>query len=356
MPTSYENRQWIYRRRPDGPIGTEHYELVTTELGSDLSPGEALLETHYVSVDPYMRIQQAARPTWEPPHPLGSVQAGAVVARVRAVGSPSSSTAESAVREGDWVLASTGWQERARCPVASLTRLDPALAPVTTALGVLGMPGRTAWFGLMEVGRPRPGETLVVSGAAGAVGSLVVQFGRRAGCRVVGIAGGAEKCRFVVEELGADAAIDYRSHAGPGAMDRELGRVAGGVDVYFDNVGGPITDAVLPRFNLRARGIICGQVSQYDGGLDAPALGPRFLQHLLFQRATLQGVLARDFAHRMDEYLRIATPWVRRGELVFRETIVDGFERLPETLASMLTGGNLGKMLVRVTPRGMSGP
>ena len=212
------------------------------------------------------------------------------------------------------------------------------------------MPGRTAWFGLFDAGRPRPGDTLVVSGAAGAVGSLVVQFGRRAGCRVIGIAGGADKCRFVTDALGAEAAIDYRQFASAAALEAELARVAGKVDVYFDNVGGVVSDAVLPLINLRARVVICGQVSQYDGALDAPTLGPRFLQHLLFQRASIQGVLARDFAPRMDEYLRVATPLVAAGELVWRETVIDGFDRLPEALAAMLRGSNIGKMVVRVVP------
>ncbi len=349
MHPAYPNRQWIYRHRPAGAVGHEHYELATTTLDGELAPGEVLVEARYFSVDPYMRIQQAARPTWEPPHPLGVVQGGGVVGRVRAVRLQPHAESASAVQEGDWVLASLGWQERGRCHVSAVTRLDPEVAPVTTALGVLGMPGRTAWFGLMESGRPRPGETLVVSGAAGAVGSLVVQFGRRAGCRVVGIAGGPEKCRFVEEVLGADAVVDYRRHTEAASLEREIARVAGRVDIYFDNVGGLITDAVVPLFNLRARGIICGQISQYDGGLDAPTLGPRFLQHLLFQRATLQGVLARDYLHRMAEYTAVAAPWVRAGELVFRETIVDGFERLPEALATMLRGGNIGKMIVRAT-------
>lgn len=337
-------RQWIYQRRPVGALGPEHYELVTVPLPVDLGPDELLIEADYFSVDPYMRIQQAARPTWEPAHPLGVVQGGDVVGRVRAVGTAAS---QHSIREGDWVLAHTGWREFARCHVSSVTRLDPTVAPVTTALGVLGMPGRTAWFGLMEAGCPRPGETLVVSGAAGAVGSLVVQFGLRAGCRVVGIAGGPEKCRFVEEVLGADAAVDYRAHADAASLQRELARVMGGVDIYFDNVGGLVTDAVIPLFNLRARGVICGQISQYDGGLDAPTAGPRWLHHLLFQRAKLTGVLARDYTHRMAEYTSLAAPWVRARELVLRETIVESFERLPEALATMLRGGNLGKMLVR---------
>jgi NADPH-dependent curcumin reductase CurA len=340
---TFRNRQWIYASRPPGPVSAACYRLTEATITDELAPGEALIAARYLSVDPYMRIQQAARPTWEAPHPLGVVQRGAVVAQVVAVAAP-----DRGLAPGDWVTAGTGWQELARCPVAELVRVDPAIAPPSTALGALGMPGRTAWFGLMDAGRPRPGDTLVVSGAAGAVGSLVVQFGRLAGCRVVGIAGGPAKCTFVVDELGAHAAIDYQQHAAPGALDAELARLAPAVDVYFDNVGGVITDAVLPRIALRARVVICGQVSQYDGALDAPSLGPRFLHHLLFQRATIQGVLARDSLPRMDEYLRIAGPLVRDRKLIARETIIDGFDQLPAALADQLRGGNIGKMIVRV--------
>ncbi len=339
---STSNRQWIYRARPQGEVGPEHYELCTVDFDPVPAASEVLIEARYLSVDPYMRIQQAARNTWEEPHPLGIVQRGSVVAQVTAAGS-----AVLGFRAGDWVLAYSGWQERARCHPLELTRLDPGQAPVTTALGVLGMPGRTAWFGLMEAGRPKPGETVVVSGAAGAVGSLVVQFAKRAGCRVVGIAGGAAKCAFVRERLGADVAVDYRSFTEWETFSRHLSEVAGGVDVYFDNVGGMTTDAVLPLINRRARVVICGQISQYGGGLDQPEPAPRFLQHLLFQRATIQGILARDFTPRMDEYVRVAAPWVQSGEIVFEETIVDGFAQLPHALARLFRGEARGKMLVR---------
>lgn len=210
------------------------------------------------------------------------------------------------------------------------------------------MPGRTAWFGLMDAGRPKPGETVVVSGAAGAVGSLVTQFAKRAGCRVVGIAGGPEKCAFVTEKLGADSALNYRAFDNTKNLSDEIARVTGGVDVYFDNVSGKITDAVVPSINRRARIIICGAISQYDGGLDNPENGPRFLHHILFQRATIQGILARDFKDRMDEMLRIVGPWVKNKEILFEETIVDGFEQLPNALQSLFEGKNLGKLLVRV--------
>ena len=339
--STLNNEQWIYVRRPDGRVGPEHYERRKSTLDCAVAANEVVVATRFISVDPYMRIQQAARDTYDVPHPLGIVQRAGTVGQVLA-------SASERFAASDWVLGYGGWQRYHRAHADELQKLDPAAAPVTTALGVLGMPGRTAWFGLMDAGRPKPGEALVVSGAAGAVGSLVAQFGKRAGCMVVGIAGGAEKCRFLVERLKLDAAIDYRAFPTAPALAAELQRVAGGVDVYFDNVGGWITDAVIPLIRRRARIIICGAISQYDGGLDRPDLGPRLLQHLLFQRATIQGILARDYVHRMDEMRPIIAPWVKRAEILFEETIVDGFERLPQALNSLFTGQNLGKLLVRI--------
>jgi hypothetical protein len=275
------------------------------------------------------------------PHPLGIVQRAGTVGQVIA-------TANARFAIGDWVLGYGGWQRYHKSHADELQKLDPDAAPVTTALGVLGMPGRTAWFGLMDAGRPKPGETLLVSGAAGAVGSLVAQFGKRAGCRVVGIAGGASKCGFLVDRLKLDAAIDYRLHSTAATLAIEIQRLIGGVDVYFDNVGGWITDAVIPLIKRRARVIICGAISQYDGGLDRPDSGPRLLQHLLFQRATIQGILARDYVYRMDEMKAIVAPWVKNGDIVFEETVIDGFEQLPAALNSLFRGQNLGKLLVKV--------
>ncbi|HEY8026783.1 MAG TPA: NADP-dependent oxidoreductase [Burkholderiaceae bacterium] len=338
---TYDNRQWFYVKRPDGRVGAEHFELRNTQLDGTLAANEVVVRARYISVDPYMRIQQHERNTYDVPHPLGIVQRAGSVGQVVA-------SASERFKEGDWVLGYNGWQLYDKCHANDLQKLDSEAAPVSTALGVLGMPGRTAWFGLMEAGKPKPGETLVVSGAAGAVGSLVAQFGKRAGCRVIGIAGGATKCRYLVEKLGLDGAVDYRAHADTAALADEIQRQSGGVDVYFDNVGGMVTDAVIPLIKRRARIVICGTISQYDGGLDHPDLAPRFLQHMLFQRATIQGILARDFVPRMDEMRAIVEPWVKRREIVFEETFVDGFEQLPEALNMLFDGRNLGKLLVRV--------
>ncbi|MES3022210.1 MAG: NADP-dependent oxidoreductase [Pseudomonadota bacterium] len=334
-------RQWIYRRQPTGAVSAEHYALTEQTLAPSPGAGHVLVEARFFSVDPYMRIGQSSRPSYDPePHPLDTVQQGGVVAQVLASG-------DASFAPGDWVRSYSGWQTHAWVHASALLRLDPAVAPPSTALGVLGMPGRTAWFGLTEAGRPRAGDVVVVSGAAGAVGSLVVQFAKRHGARVLGIAGGAAKCAWLHETLGADWALDYQAFGDADALGAQVKALCGGVDVYFDNVGGMVTDAVLPLIKRRARIVICGQISQYSGGLETAEMGPRLLQHLLYQRATMQGILARDYLHRMDEMERVVAPWVKANEIVFEETIVDGFEQLPAALNALFTGEHRGKLLVR---------
>ncbi|MDE2427796.1 MAG: NADP-dependent oxidoreductase [Burkholderiales bacterium] len=336
------HKQWLYSRHPQGVVGTDHYTMQEQVLDAGLDRDEVLIEARYISVDPYMRINQSAKPTYNPqPHPLNTVQAGGVVGQVLA-------SRTDKLQAGDWVFGMTGWQTHARVHFSDLTKIDPELAPVSTALGVLGMPGRTAWFGLTEAGKPHAGEVVVVSGAAGAVGSLVVQFAKRHGARVLGIAGGAAKCAWLTEKLNADWAIDYRNFSDAETLSTEIQRLTGGVDVYFDNVGGLVTDAVIPLIKRRARIVICGQISQYNGGLDNPEMGPRLLHHMLYQRATMQGILARDYLHRMDEMLPIVAAWVKTGELVFEETFIDGFEQLPHALNSLFTGEHRGKLIVRI--------
>lgn len=340
--TTLTQLQWIYRRQPAGQITADHYELVEQALSTTLASDEVLLACRYFSVDPYMRIGQSSKPTYDQdPHPLDTVQQAGVVSQVLASNA-------AGFTEGDWVTSYTGWQTHARVHASALKKLDPEQAPVTTALGVLGMPGRTAWFGLTESGKPHAGEVVVVSGAAGAVGSLVVQYAKRHGALVLGIAGGGAKCDWVRHALGADWAIDYKAHASAESLSAAIRDATGGVDVYFDNVGGMVTDAVIPLINRRARIVICGQISQYGGGLETPDMGPRLLHHMLYQRATIQGMLARDYVHRMDEMTRIVAPWVRSGEIVFEETIMEGFRQLPAALNSLFTGDHRGKLLVTV--------
>lgn len=336
------NRQWIYQQPPAELVGPDHYRYQEQPLDTTLGRDEVLVAARYISVDPYMRIGQSGKPTYDPlPHPVGVVQQAGVVAQVLA-----SSTA--ALQPGDWVRTYSGWQTHAVLHASAVTRIDPQLAPVSTALGVLGMPGRTAWFGLTEAGKPRAGEVVVVSGAAGAVGSLVVQFAKKHGARVLAIAGVAEKCRWLREQLGADWTLDYRQFSDYQALAAQIRQLTGGVDVYFDNVGGMVGDAVLGEIKRRARIVICGQISQYSGALETPTLGPRFLHHVLYQRATIQGILARDYLHRMDEMLAIVGPWVQRGEIVFEQQVLQGFEQLPQALNSLFTGEHRGKLLVEV--------
>ena len=334
------NRQWIYSRQPGGIVGSEHYDCIEQPLDTTLSQDEILVEAKYFSVDPYMRIGQSTQATYDPlPHPLGTVQQGGVVARVIA-------SRSAAFQPGDWVRTYSGWQTHARLHASAASAIDPAIAPVSTALGVLGMPGRTAWFGLTEAGRPRAGEVVAVSGAAGAVGSLVVQFAKKHGAKVLAIAGGIDKCAWLRDTLHADWAVDYRAFGSADLLGEHVRALTGGIDVYFDNVGGMVSDALIPHINRRARIVICGQISQYSGGLEVPPPGPRLLHHLLYQRATMQGILARDYLHRMDEMLRIVAPWVSAGEIVFEETIVQGFAKLPAALNALFTGEHRGKLLV----------
>jgi len=341
MSSNLNNQRWIYLKRPINQVGFEHYELVDEVLDGSLSSDEVLLQNRYISVDPYMRIQQAASNSWELPHPLDTLQQSGVIAQV-------ADSASSDFKPGDWVSAYTGWERYSKVHSAGLSKLDPAQAPVTTALGVLGMPGRTAWFGLMEAGKPRPGETVVVSGAAGAVGSLVVQFAKKSGCNVIAFAGSDEKCRWLQQDLNVDTAINYKNFSDHAQLHQHLNALGVRVDVYFDNVGGLISDAVIPLLNLRGRVVICGQMSQYNGQLDSVEMAPRFLHHLLYQRATIQGILARDYSHRMEEMIPTVAPWIADGSLVFEEAIVEDFEKLPMHLASLFDRTSRGKLLVKI--------
>mmetsp|Transcript_44421 Transcript_44421/g.111922 ORF Transcript_44421/g.111922 Transcript_44421/m.111922 type:complete len:338 (+) Transcript_44421:219-1232(+) len=333
-----KNQQWIYVKRPEGEVTEEHYNLRESEIRQP-EDGEVVLEIDYWSVDPYIRIQQSQFNTWEEPHPLNTVQGCGTVGHVIA-------SNDDSLKVGDIVATYSGWQTHPTVKATACRKLDPEQAPVSTALGVLGMPGRTAFFGLLDAGKPVAGETVVVSGAAGAVGSLVCQIAKIKGCRVVGIAGSDDKCEFLKSKLGLDEAVNYRTNEGN--MKEALAAVCpNGIDVYFDNTGGPITDAVFELIALRARVVICGQISQYSGGLDKPNLGPRFLHHILYKRATIQGILARDYTPRMDEMLEQMSQWIKEGKIKYRETFMQGFANLPVALNSLFHGKNTGKLIVK---------
>lgn len=330
------NRQFRLAARPVGSPRPSDFQLVESPI-PEPGDGEVLLQTLYLSVDPYMRGRMNAGRSYARPVEIGDVMVGEGVCRVVDSRDPK-------FQAGDVVAAPVGWQEYAALPGRVARRLDPRSTPITTALGVLGMPGMTAYFGLLDLCAPKPGETVVVSAAAGAVGSVVGQIAKLKGCRAVGIAGGAQKVAYLKEELGFDAALDYKAAADVGAELKEV--CPRGIDVYFDNVGGPITDAVFPLLNERARVSICGLISQYN--LEQPDLGPRLLGHILVRQLKVEGFIVSRFIDRWGEGLREMSAWVRDGKVRYRESIVEGFENTPRALLDLFAGRNFGKHLVKV--------
>jgi NADPH-dependent curcumin reductase CurA len=334
---STQNRQITLAGRPTGFPSESDFKLVTAEMPKPAA-GECLIQGLYLSVDPYMRGRMREGPSYAAPVEVGQLMVGGVVGRVI-------ESDFAGLRPGDIVEGYLGWQEYAVAPGKSLRKVDPSLAPISTALGVLGMPGLTAYFGLLDIGDPRPGETVVVSGAAGAVGATAGQIAKIRGCRVVGIAGSDEKIRQIVEELGFDGGCNYKSARNLTAELKHL--CPDGVDVYFDNVGGRVTDAVFPLLNVRARVAVCGQISQYN--LESAEMGPRLLWHLIVKRAKAQGFLVFDYASRYNEALRQLSEWVKQGKIHYRERIVDGIENAPRAFLEMMQGKNIGKQLVRLS-------
>lgn len=333
-----QNRQITLASRPAGFPSESDFKLLSVPIPKP-GEGECLVQGIYLSVDPYMRGRMRDRPSYVPPVGLGEVMGGGVVGRVL-----ESKCAE--LRKGDIVEGLLGWQEYAVAPAKALRKVDPTLAPISTALGVLGMPGLTAYFGLLDVAGPKAGETVVVSGAAGAVGATAGQIAKIQGCRVVGIAGSDEKVRELVGELGFDAAFNYKTAKDYAAELNAL--CPGGVDVYFDNVGGAITDAVFLLLNVGARVSVCGQISQYN--LETAEVGPRLLWHLIVKRAKAQGFLVFDYADRYPEGLAQLAQWVKQGKIQFRERIAEGIDNAPKAFLEMMQGRNIGKQLVRLSP------
>lgn len=336
------NRRIVLASRPEGAPERTDFRL---EEGPVPEPaeGQVLLQILYLSLDPYMRGRMSAARSYARPVGLGEVMEGGTVARVIASRRPDFSV-------GDIVVSHSGWQEFAVSDGTGLRRLDPATAPVSTALGVLGMPGFTAYAGLLTIGRPVAGETVVVAAASGAVGSAVGQIARIRGARAVGIAGGPEKCAFVREELGFDAAVDHRA---PDFSAKLAAACPGGIDVYFENVGGAVWDAVFPLLNDFARVPVCGLIAQYNAGPEAP-VGvdrlPGVMRDVLSKRLTLRGFIQSDFADQRPAFYRDATQWVADGRLRYREDIVEGLENAPAAFIGLLQGRNFGKLLVRVAP------
>jgi NADPH-dependent curcumin reductase CurA len=313
-----------------------NFRLVETKLPS-LGEGQLLLKALYLSVDPYMRGRISGVKSYAKPVEVGETIVGGGVAEVVESRHPD-------WKPGDVAEIYMGWQEYAISDGSNLRRIDPSVAPVSTALGVLGMPGFTAYFGLMDVCAPKPGETVLVSGAAGAVGMTVGQVAKILGCRAVGIAGSDEKVKFLVEEVGFDAAYNYRETSNHVPKLREV--CPQGIDCYFDNVGGVITDAAILCLNVHGRVCICGQISQYNN--TAPEMGPRLFGQLIVSRSKIQGMLVSDYAARFGEAAEKLGKWVKEGRLKYREDIVEGFENMPRAFLGLFTGDNIGKRLVKL--------
>jgi NADPH-dependent curcumin reductase len=329
------NHQFRLAARPQGMVGREHFDYVEEPIPA-LEEGQVLVKISYVSLDPAMRGWMNDGRSYVPPVQIGEVMRAATAGQV--VESKSDKLAV-----GDYVSSWLGVQEYAVCDESAAFKVDTSAVPLATYVGALGMPGITAYFGLLDVGAPKEGETVVVSGAAGAVGSVVGQIAKLKGCRVVGIAGGPEKCEWVRGELGFDAAIDYKSED-VGAALRE--HCPEGVDVYFDNVGGDILDAALTRLARGARVVICGAISQYNN-LDAMK-GPSNYMSLLVNRARMEGFVVIDYMSRAPEAVREMAGWIAEGKLVAREDVVEGFERFPEALGKLFAGENIGKLVLKV--------
>lgn len=330
------HRRVVLVRRPPGEPSEQDFRVEEVPV-PDAGPGQVLVRSIYLSLDPYMRGRMRDLPSYAPPVGIGEVMTGGIVGEVVRSNHPGFSV-------GDIVEDRLGWQEYGLGPVGVMRKIEPAVRPISLANSVLGMPGMTAWFGLFEIGQPKPGETVVVSAASGAVGQAVGQLAKIAGCRVVGIAGGAAKCRYVTADLGLDACIDYKAEADLAAAVRVA--CPNGVDVYFDNVGGTVSDAVLAHLNMYARVSLCGSISQYN----TAEPGPRWMGTFVGKRVTARGFIVSDFQARYAPALRQMADLVRTGRIRYREHIVDGIENAPRAFVGLLRGENFGKLQVRLGP------
>jgi len=331
------NRQWRLAARPEGLLRESDFSR-HEEPVPEPDDGEVLLRNIYLSLDPANRGWVDEQPTYLSPVAIDEVMRGSTISVVER-------SRSSRFAEGDIVQGFLGWQDYAVSGGKGLVTLprDSGL-PFSDWFAVMGHIGMTAYFGLLDVGKPRAGETLLVSAAAGAVGSLVGQIGKIHGLRVVGIAGGEEKCRWITEELGFDAAIDYRSQKVP---ERLKACCPGGIDVHFENVGGAILEAALGRINQGARIVLCGMISQYNATRAAP--GPRNLVSLLIQRARIEGFIVLDYLARAHEALEALGGWLREGKLRYRVDVVDGFDEIPRAINKLFDGTNRGKLIVKLS-------
>ena len=340
--TSNVNRQWTLKTRPVGAPNLEHFNFVESDKPTP-KQGEILLRTVFLSLDPYMRGRMNDAKSYADPVAIGETMVGGTVCRVEESNNPEYTV-------GEWVVSFSGWQDYSISDGIDLLRLGKEPIQPSYALGVMGMPGLTAYMGLLDIGQPKAGETVVVAAATGAVGSLVGQIAKLKGCKVVGIAGGEEKCRSAVEELGFDACIDHKA----ADFSEQLANACdAGIDVYFENVGGKVFDAVLPLLNACARVPLCGMISQYNA-TELPQ-GPdrmgALMGNLLVKRIKMQGfIVFDDYGHRYNEFSADMTQWLQDGKITYREDRVEGLDKAVESFAGLLEGKNFGKLVVRVGP------
>jgi len=335
-----QNRRWVLASRPHGAPVAENFRLEAQPIPTP-AEGQVLLRTVWLSLDPYMRGRMSDAPSYSPPVEIGAVMVGGTVSRVETSRHPD-------YKEGEWVLGYSGWQEYELSDGKGLVRLGENPSHPSWALGVLGMPGFTAYMGLLDIGQPQAGETLVVAAATGPVCATVGQIGKIKGCRVIGVAGGEEKCRHAGDVLGFDACLDH--HADD--FSEQLAKACPqGIDVYYENVGGKVFDAVLPLLNTSARVPVCGLVSGYNATNlpDGPDRLPLLMGTILKKRIRMQGfIIAQDYGHRIDEFQQEMGRWVKEGKIHYREQVTEGLDAAPEALIGLLEGKNFGKVVIRV--------
>ncbi|MDI6025358.1 NADP-dependent oxidoreductase [Corticibacterium sp. UT-5YL-CI-8] len=332
------NLRVLLAKRPQGAPTAEHFRIEEAQL-PEPGEGQVLLKVLYLSLDPYMRGRMSDAKSYSKPVELGEVMEGGTVAEVL-------ESRSDAFKPGDIVLSHSGWQSFAVADANGLRKLDPAAAPVTTALGIMGMPGFTAYSGLLTIGRPKPGETVAVAAASGAVGSAVGQIARIKGARAVGIAGGREKCAFVRDELGLDAVVDHKA---PDFAEQLAAACPDGIDVYFENVGGHVWDAVMPQLNEFARVPVCGLIAQYNtpDAKEADRL-PALMRTVLTRSLSIRGFIQREFMDQRRQFYTDMSEWIASDRVRYREDIVDGLRNAPEAFKGLLEGRNFGKLIIKV--------
>ena len=340
LESKFENRRVTLNRRPKGEPKQEDFKIVIGEAPQP-GVGQVLLRTVFLSLDPYMRSKMNAAKSYTKSLEIGEVMFGETVSKVVISNHPN-------FKVHDYVISYSGWQDYAVMDAAQIRKIDPSIAPLSTNLGVLGMPGRTAYAGLLDIGRPVAGETLVVAAATGPVGSAVGQIAKMKSCRVVGVAGGEKKCRTLIDYFGFDAAVDHYS---PDFANQLKAACPKGIDIYFENVGGVIFQTVVPLLNDFARIPVCGLVSQYNSKnlTNGPAQMAQFLSTLLTRRLFMKGFISGDYRSKFPEFSTEMNQWIKEGRVKYLEDIVDGLENAPEAMNRLFHGKNFGKLIIKVS-------